>query len=223
MEETSPLVAHKDSYKSFIGDAGMDSAYKVIGAVAITIGDEEVEMLRETLLGVASSIWNMGKVIGDIDMWRKFVVVIIAEEKVRNRADLVEFLERKGIVDSVEGGDVVEGIKVVESVFGGEDSEMECPLQMVFALKDTNSGKIESHHWFFTEYCEANQPKYCFVRFSDIVLLAKLKWYDSFQMLARYRMNMRFISCMKHLKQTLKLLLLLGKSDRSVHLLAILL
>jgi len=36
--------------------------------------------------------------------------------------------------------------------------------QIMFALKETNGGKLHSHLWFFTAFCEQIQPKYTLVR-----------------------------------------------------------
>lgn len=37
-------------------------------------------------------------------------------------------------------------------------------MQLVFALKETNGGKLHSHMWFFNAFCEPVQPKYTVVR-----------------------------------------------------------
>ncbi len=36
-----------------------------------------------------------------------------------------------------------------------------CPMQMVFGMKEKNAGKLDSHQWFFKAFCEQCRPKYC--------------------------------------------------------------
>lgn len=39
----------------------------------------------------------------------------------------------------------------------------EKPLQTIFALKEHNRGKLDSHHWFFNAFSAQLRPKYCFM------------------------------------------------------------
>jgi chitin synthase len=42
------------------------------------------------------------------------------------------------------------------------------PLQLTFALKEHNAGKLNSHLWYFRAFCHAVAPTYCLL----------LVWYD---------------------------------------------
>jgi hypothetical protein len=79
--------------------------------------------------------------------------VIIAEQFVSQRKELTEFIERKLNVK------VSDEQQVTRTTFTAEDAN----IDVVFAIKNTNLGKIESQYWFFTEFCKEMNPMYCIV------------------------------------------------------------
>lgn len=42
-----------------------------------------------------------------------------------------------------------------------------CPMQVVFAIKEHNGGKLDSHKWFFDAYCRRANPEFVVVRYTS--------------------------------------------------------
>lgn len=49
-----------------------------------------------------------------------------------------------------------------------------CPMQVVFAIKEHNGGKLDSHKWFFDAYCRRANPEFVVVRYTSGAALSRL-------------------------------------------------
>jgi chitin synthase len=198
-EEVVTIFKHKDvepelNYHAvrssdpveFSGSTEWDLSQKfpdVQMAVVITMYNEGVDELRRTMDGVASNIRHISAETKDSEFWRRVVVFIVSDGRTKCDPETMQFLEQKKIMNRElmdEGlkqfGDeimvhafesvVCDGIR--DPLYPNQDT-FESPLQVVFALKERNAGKIDSHHWFFMGFCLALNPKYCFVSFRSIL------------------------------------------------------
>ena len=47
------------------------------------------------------------------------------------------------------------------------------PLQIIFALKENNAGKLDSHLWYFNAFSKSLKPDYCVVILNFILIKIK--------------------------------------------------
>ena len=50
-----------------------------------------------------------------------------------------------------------------QNAANGTDNNYYKPLQLIFAVKEENAGKLDSHLWFFDAFADSLQPDFCFL------------------------------------------------------------
>ena len=132
--------------------------------------NEDASELKRTLLGLAENL-------DDLDAagvsWHEMVVSIIVDGRYKASPDLLTYMEKE--LKCYDG-------ELMKDTFRGEDVTMHLfertvqlskhtaqrtyyrPLQLIFALKERNGGKLNSHLWYFNAFCRQLTPKYTFVR-----------------------------------------------------------
>lgn len=135
----------------------------------ITMYNEHASELKRTLLGLAENL-------DDLDAagvsWHEMVVSIIVDGRYKASPSLLEYCENelkcydKDLVkDTFRGQDVTMHIfeRTVQLSKHTAQRTYYRPLQLIFALKERNGGKLNSHLWYFNAFCRQLVPKYTFL------------------------------------------------------------
>lgn len=141
-------------------------------AVCMTCYNEDEELLFRTL---GATIRNIGylqsrsksKTWGP-NSWTKAVVFIVGDGRKKANERMLKMLSCYGIFQEGAMKDHVLDKEVTAHIFelttqvivdprGGVEVS-ECPVQLVFCLKEKNQKKINSHRWFFNAFCQQLQP-----------------------------------------------------------------
>ncbi|RHY33381.1 hypothetical protein DYB32_001667 [Aphanomyces invadans] len=135
--------------------------------ITVTMYNEDGEELKGTLTGLAQGIRYMCKEYGD-DYWKHVAVAVVSDGRTKASPSCLEYLNSLGSFD--------EEIMTVTSL--GVDTHMHLfestvqlvetknyekyypPLQLIYALKEHNGGKLNSHLWFFNAFAEQLNPTY---------------------------------------------------------------
>ena len=141
----------------------------IVIAVCITLYNEEVEELKMSLRGVAENLSYLA-VVG-ID-WTQVQVVIVADGRNKLSESVQEYLTKDLLLyyedlllESHKGNSVTMHLyeKTIELARHSSQRQYFFPMQVLFALKEKNGGKLNSHLWFFSAFCRQLQPKYVFL------------------------------------------------------------
>nr|P48017.1 RecName: Full=Chitin synthase; AltName: Full=Chitin-UDP acetyl-glucosaminyl transferase [Saprolegnia monoica]AAC49743.1 chitin synthase [Saprolegnia monoica] len=126
--------------------------------ITITMYNEEGSEILGTLTGLAKGLGYMCKEYGQ-DFWQEVAVAIVSDGRTKASKTCLEYLNGLGAFD--------EEIMTVTSLGvdtpAGENQTFENyfpPLQVIYALKENNGGKLNSHLWFFNAFSEQLNPKY---------------------------------------------------------------
>lgn len=144
--------------------------------IVVTMYNEAPDELVLTLRGICENIRVMMKKLAAPDLWKEIAVCIVSDGREKANTDTLQFLESIGVyvqarVDKTlhkKSGELDKlGMHVFEttSVFI-DHPELETefpPLQLIFALKEHNGGKIDSHWWFFEAFSQYLKPEFCFL------------------------------------------------------------
>ncbi|CAK4533984.1 unnamed protein product [Aphanomyces euteiches] len=139
--------------------------------VVITMYNEDTSELRSTLRKVCNNVHYLRQKSlpgyeGD-DAWKQVLVVIVSDGRTKANKGTLEWLQSVGLYDEDVMNIVSTGVKVQCHLFEHalqwmkEDKSLRFPpLQVAFALKEHNAGKLDSHLWYFDAFCEQVQPDY---------------------------------------------------------------
>ncbi|RHY39101.1 hypothetical protein DYB30_006661 [Aphanomyces astaci] len=135
--------------------------------ITVTMYNEEGSELKATLTGLAQGIRYMCKEYG-ADYWQHVAIAVVSDGRTKASPTCLEFLTQLGSFD--------EEIMTVTSL--GVDTQMHLfestvqlvenhnfenfspPMQLLYALKEHNGGKLNSHLWFFNAFAEQLNPTY---------------------------------------------------------------
>lgn len=163
-------VTSKDPYK--FTDDGFQLRVDELGKkirifITITMYNEEGSELKGTLTGIAKNLEYMADQWGE-RAWENVAVAIVSDGRTKASASCLEYLSDLGAFD--------EEIMTVTSM--GVDTQMHMfessvqlvrndsfeayypPIQIIYALKEHNGGKLNSHLWFFNAFSEQLMPIY---------------------------------------------------------------
>jgi len=160
--------------RSFCSEYSLEGYEKVKLLVVITMYNEHQEELVLTLRGVCDNIRALILRTQNPLAWEQVAVVIVSDGRVKASADTLELMSSLGLYDEKEIEATLDrhdpnqvGVHLFENtaVFSDNpDLGTEFPpLQMIFALKEHNAGKLDSHWWFFCAFAQAINPEYCFL------------------------------------------------------------
>jgi chitin synthase len=141
--------------------------------VMITMYNEQREELDRTLKGVAENIEYLGERLGDAEFWKRVVVCIVSDGRTKANSDTLDYLTEQGLFSPTliekglgKYGDDIH-LHLFEAVVRLRSSqtmnEFHVPMQTMFALKERNGGKIDSHWWCLLGIAGILKPKYVFL------------------------------------------------------------
>jgi chitin synthase len=144
----------------------------------VTMYNEKREELQRTLNGIAENLQYLCDELEIPDFWKEVVVCIVSDGRTRANIDTIDYLTEVGICSPMliekgleRCGDDV-NVHLFESTVRLPSNplmnEYHLPMQVMFALKERNGGKIDSHWWFFAGFSAVLNPDYCFVSFLGI-------------------------------------------------------
>lgn len=149
--------------------------------VVITMYNEDDNELKMTMRKVANNVNHLRTkqlpgYMND-EAWQKILVCIVSDGRTKANPKTLSWLSKVGLYDEKAltinsvGTDVQMhlfeySLKLLLDV-GKETSQRANakydhfpPLQTVFALKEHNGGKLNSHEWYFNAFAELIQPEY---------------------------------------------------------------
>nr|ADE62520.1 chitin synthase 1 [Saprolegnia monoica] len=138
--------------------------------VVITMYNEDENELRSTLRKVCNNVLYLKQQSlpgyeGD-DAWKQVLVVIVSDGRTKANKGTLEWLSNVGLYDEDVMNITSTGVKVQCHLFEHslqmtkENSIRFPPLQVTFALKEHNAGKLDSHLWYFDAFAEQVMPDY---------------------------------------------------------------
>lgn len=141
-------------------------------AICMTCYNEDEALLYRTLGSVIRNIGYLqsrtrSKVWG-ANSWKKVVVFIVGDGRKKANERMLKMLSCYGIFQEGAMKDHVLDKEVTGHIFElttqvivdpqGGIKVSDCPIQLVFCLKEKNQKKINSHRWFFNAFCQQLQP-----------------------------------------------------------------
>ncbi|DAZ97368.1 TPA: hypothetical protein N0F65_003391 [Lagenidium giganteum] len=163
-------VTTKDPYK-FTND-GFQLRVEELGRkirvfITITMYNEEGSELKGTLTGIAKNLEYMAKEWGE-HSWENVAVAIVSDGRTKASATCLEYLTDLGAFDEEIMTVTSAGVDVQMHLFEStvqlvRNDNFEAyypPIQIIYALKENNGGKLNSHLWFFNAFAEQLIPTY---------------------------------------------------------------
>ncbi|RHY46495.1 hypothetical protein DYB28_008242 [Aphanomyces astaci] len=139
--------------------------------VVITMYNEDASELRSTLRKVCNNVYYLKQrslpgYEGD-DAWKQVLVVVVSDGRTKANKGTLDWLGSVGLYDEDVMHITSTGVPVQCHLFEHslqwtkEDKSLRFPpLQVAFALKEANAGKLDSHLWYFDAFCEQVMPDY---------------------------------------------------------------
>jgi len=134
---------------------------------AVTCYNEHGEELRRTLTAFARNVFMLQQVFGE-KVWEEMPISVIIDGRAMASQSMLDFCHKELGVFSPEVMAISSlGLEVQmhlfeRTVFMPQVDEIPLPpIHVIFALKEKNSGKLDSHAWFFEAFAEHLKPKYC--------------------------------------------------------------
>ncbi|GMF22061.1 unnamed protein product [Phytophthora lilii] len=163
-------VSTKDPVK--FSDDGFQLRVEEIGKkirvfITITMYNEEGSELQGTLTGIARNLEFMAEQWGD-RAWEGVAVAVVSDGRTKASESCLDFLTGLGAFDEEIMTVTSVGVDVQMHLFEAtvqlvRDDNFETfypPIQLIFALKENNAGKLNSHLWFFNAFAEQLLPTY---------------------------------------------------------------
>jgi chitin synthase len=140
--------------------------------ITVTMYNEDAAELRSTLEHIAACLQFMMKTKGDRNLWKRFMVCVVSDGRTKANEGTLQYLHDIGNFDEQTMTINSQGIGVTchlfESIPQLEKKTNELsntvvyhpPLQLMFALKEHNAGKLDSHAWFFNAFTKQLNPTF---------------------------------------------------------------
>jgi chitin synthase len=141
--------------------------------LVITMYNEGREELDRTLKGVGENLKFLQEKTGVKDFWKEVVICIVSDGRTKANEDTLDYMTEKGFCSREM---MTEGLKhykdevachlfeaTVQLQVAETLTDYFPPMQIMFALKEKNAGKINSHWWFYMAFAEVMKPTYCFL------------------------------------------------------------
>lgn len=188
----------------------------------VTMYNEGREELSRTLTGIANNLRALEKKSGYPNFWEEVIVCIVADGRTKLNQDSMDYMIENGIcsyemmasyLDSKNSDPEIPDVSVhlFESVveFGSDGDVVENgqKMRIMFALKERNAGKIDSHWWFFNAFSVVLNPNYCFVcfplRFYPLLVNYIFSTFSCL-MSEQFQRRMPSFTCIDHLNENRK-------------------
>lgn len=141
--------------------------------IVITMYNESPRALRSTLRKCCENIVALRRLPGyeGTDAWKNIVICIVCDGRTKVKVETLSYLASIGLFNEEAMTIFSAGLKTQLHLFENtivlpETSKETTktlnnpPMQMIFALKEQNQGKLHSHHWFFNGFARQIQPQY---------------------------------------------------------------
>ncbi|KAJ8527500.1 hypothetical protein ON010_g14763 [Phytophthora cinnamomi] len=158
-----PVKFSDDGFQLRVEETGK----KIRVFITITMYNEEGSELQGTLTGIARNLEFMAEQWGD-RAWESVAVAVVSDGRTKASASCLDFLTGLGAFDEEIMTVTSMGVDVQLHLFEAtvqlvRDDNFESfypPIQLIYALKENNAGKLNSHLWFFNAFSEQLLPTY---------------------------------------------------------------
>lgn len=141
--------------------------HKIRTFITVTMYNEEGSELKGTLTGIARNLQHMCDLWGE-KAWENVAVAVVSDGRTKASSSCLDFLSGIGAFDEEIMTVTSVGVDVQMHLFEStiqlvRDDNFESyypPLQLIYALKEHNGGKLNSHLWFFNAFAEQLLPTY---------------------------------------------------------------
>jgi len=175
VECPNPIEFYDWHYKVRCGENGRQIKVYIV----ITMYAEDDQELDSTLRGVCENLKNFPE-YDDISVsWQEVAVAVVSDGRLKANKKTMEFASAMGIYDQElmnkygnpgqkdwrATWDTYMHMFEFSTQIKEDDNFEKCypPLQINFALKERNGGKLSSHLWFFNAFSNHLNPKYTFL------------------------------------------------------------
>jgi len=143
--------------------------------IVITMYNENAEELNMTLRKICKNVEYMTRNslpgLDGKDAWKRVAACIVSDGRQKANPNTLKYAKEIGIFDaeimtiSSLGSDVSlhlfeYSIQLLNARKNEATNMRFPPIQTIFALKEKNAGKLNSHAWFFNAFAEQLRPKY---------------------------------------------------------------
>ena len=161
-----PITFTSDGYRLQCFEKG----YRVKLFIVVTMYNEDDKELVRTLRGVCGNVQHMAAVEGE-GVWKKICVCIVLDGRTKANTDMLHYSAAQGFFDETLMDDALsnQSLDIRMHLFEyttqlKQDESFEKrfpPMQIIFAMKEHNGGKLDSHLWYFNAFADQLIPKYC--------------------------------------------------------------
>lgn len=135
--------------------------------ITVTMYNEDGSELKATLDGIAKNLLYMSEHQG-VNVWKGVAVAIVSDGRLKASSTCLEFLAKLGAFDEEIMTVTSLGVETQMNLFEStvqfvKDENFDAyypPMQIIYALKEHNGGKLNSHLWFFNAFAEQVNPLY---------------------------------------------------------------
>lgn len=144
-----------------------EQQHSIRAFITITMYNEEGSELKATLTGIAQNVQYMSEQHG-INYWESIAIAIVSDGRLKASESCLDYLTNLGAFDEQLMTVTSLGVDVHLHLFESSiqlvrDNNFESfypPMQIIYALKEHNGGKLNSHLWFFNAFSEQILPTY---------------------------------------------------------------
>jgi chitin synthase len=137
--------------------------------IVITMYNEHESELKATLTKVAENIAYMGEQWDDDSLWEQVAVCIVSDGRHKANESTLKWADANGIYKQALIQELNDDIGLNATMHLFEFTmQLEAPkrsnlspLRTIFALKEENKQKLNSHLWFFDGFAAQLDPLYC--------------------------------------------------------------
>jgi chitin synthase len=142
--------------------------YRIKMFLVVTMYNEEDTEMERTMRGVNENLQHLVQSEGK-EMWQRYLCCIVSDGRTKANPNTLNYMASLGFYD----GDLIRkpsanfDVRLHMFEFTAqfrEDDNFEAffpPLQIIFALKEHNGGKLDSHMWYFNAFADQIRPTYC--------------------------------------------------------------
>eukprot|EP01138_Halocafeteria_seosinensis_P003621 gb/GECG01003700.1/.p1 GENE.gb/GECG01003700.1/~~gb/GECG01003700.1/.p1 ORF type:complete len:1630 (+),score=224.77 gb/GECG01003700.1/:1-4890(+) len=135
--------------------------------ILVTVSHEDGDLLQKTLTGIANNLASLQKKV-DI-LWDEVAVCIMVDgrqmmnESLRHYAETQLKVFDSSMIELYSNDQPTQvhiferSVEIPRYLQQGDYFE---PLQVMFAVKEYNGGRLNSHLWFFSGFCQQLRPQY---------------------------------------------------------------
>ncbi len=138
--------------------------------ICVTMYSEDAKELDFTLKeGICENILNFASSgLPKTITWENIAVIIVSDGYQKSNKTTLKYATDHGFFDERlmfehRTPNVSMHLFEFATQFEKNKSKYYLPLQTIFAVKEHNGGKLDSHYWFFQAFCQQIKPTYTFL------------------------------------------------------------